>query len=142
MDQKRNTIIESIGVYLPPQFVSTEEVLLGCKNQIHFPLEKITGIKTRPVAGQHEFSIDLAKNAIEDCFVKSKYHQTDIDLLVCCNISRYDAPNRISFEPSTSSKLRQYFGFSNATVFDISNACAGMFTGICIVDALIKSGAI
>src|SRR6478752_2801501 len=108
MDQKRNTTIESIGVYLPPQYVSTEEVLLGRKNKIPYPLEKITGSKTRPVAGQHEFSIDLAKKSIEDCFVKSKYQRTDIDLLVCCNISRYDAPNRISFEPSTSIKLRQY----------------------------------
>ena len=142
MDLKQNTIIESIGVYLPPQSLSTGEVLMGCKNKIHFPLENITGIKTRRMAGQSEFSIDLARNAIADCLAKSKFDPTEIDLLICCNISRYDAPGSISFEPSTSIKLRQYFGFTNAIVFDITNACAGMFTGIYIANALLKTGAI
>ena len=142
MDQKQNTIIESIGVYLPPQNVSTTEILNGCKNQIHFPLEKITGIKTRPMAGRQEFSIDLARNAITDCLAGSKYNPDDIDLLVCCNISRYDGLNYISFEPNTSVKLREHFGFKNALAFDIANACAGMFTGVHIANALIKTGAI
>jgi 3-oxoacyl-[acyl-carrier-protein] synthase III len=122
--------------------MSTQEVLLGCKNQIHFPFEKITGIKTRPTAGLEEFSIDLARNAITECFTTSKYDPTDIDLLICCNISRYDAMNSISFEPSTSIRLRADLGFNNAMVFDITNACAGMFTGVYIVNALIKTGAI
>jgi 3-oxoacyl-[acyl-carrier-protein] synthase III len=142
MNIKQNTIIESIGVYLPPQSISTSEVLMGCKNEIHFPLEKVSGIKTRRVAGQSEFSIDLAKNAITDCLSKSKYNPTDIDLLICCNISRYDDTGSISFEPGTSIKLRHHFGFNNAIVFDITNACAGKFTGIYIVDALLKTGAI
>jgi 3-oxoacyl-[acyl-carrier-protein] synthase III len=142
MNLKQNTIIESIGVYLPPQSFSTDEVLMGCKNKIHFPLENITGIKTRRMAGQSEFSIDLARNAIADCLAKSKFDPTDIDLLICCNISRYDGPGLLSFEPNTSIKLRQYFGFTNALVFDIANACAGMFTGIYIANALLKTGAI
>lgn len=142
MDHNPNTIIESLGVYLPPQSSSTSEVLQGCKNQIRFPLEKVTGIKTRHMAGQKEFSIDLARNAIGDCLAKSKYNPSDIDLLICCNISRYDALDLVSFEPSTSIRLRQHFGFTNAMVFDITNACAGMFTGIYIVNALINTGAI
>lgn len=142
MDQKLNTIIESIGVYLPTQALSTDEVIQGCKNQIPFPFEKITGIKSRRVAGQHEFSIDLAKHAVAECLRNSKYHPADIDLLICCNISRYDGQNMLAFEPNTSVKLRQHFNFSNALVFDITNACAGMFTGIYIVDAFLKAGAI
>ena len=142
MVHNQNTVIESLGIYLPPQSISTSEVLLGCKNEIRFPLERVTGIKTRRVAGQHEFSIDLAKNAVSDCLTKSKYDPTEIDLLICCNISRYDGLDMLSFEPSTSIRLRQHFGLTNAMVFDITNACAGMFTGIHIVNALIKSGAI
>lgn len=142
MDQKLNTIIESIGVYLPSQMLSTEEVIQGCKNPIPFPFEKVTGIKSRRVAGQHEFSIDLARQAVAECLAKSKYDPADIDLLICCNISRYDGQNMLAFEPSTSVKLRQDFNFSNALVFDITNACAGMFTGIYIVDAFLKAGAI
>ncbi|HEY0680638.1 MAG TPA: 3-oxoacyl-[acyl-carrier-protein] synthase III C-terminal domain-containing protein, partial [Chitinophagaceae bacterium] len=142
MDVNRNAIIESIGVYLPPDSYSTGEILNACKNKIQFPLENITGINSRRMAGQDEFSIDLAQHAIADCLARSKYNADDIDLLICCNISRYDGHQLISFEPNTSSKLRLHFGFSNAMAFDITNACAGMFTGIYIVNALIKTGVI
>lgn len=142
MDDKPNTVIESLGVYLPPQSFSTTEVLEGCKNQIRFPLEKVSGIKSRRMAGQEEFSLDLAIKAVSDCLENSKYFPSDIDLLICCNISRLDGPELLSFEPSSSIKLKNHFGFDNAIVFDITNACAGMFTGIFIVNALLKTGAI
>ncbi|MFL5653802.1 MAG: AMP-binding protein, partial [Ktedonobacteraceae bacterium] len=138
-----NTRIESLGTYLPARDVSTEDVLRACKQQVLFPLQDFTGIKSRRVVGEGEFSIDLAKKAIEDCLDNSRYHPADIDILICCNCSRCDGPNyQITFEPGTSIKLKKYFGFDNALVFDITNACAGMFTGVYIVDALIKAGLI
>ena len=73
MNKKRNIIMESIGVYHPPRLVSTAEVLEGCKNRVRFPLEKISGIKARPMAGETEFSIDLAKKAVTDCLAKSNH---------------------------------------------------------------------
>jgi len=142
MDFKQNTIIESLGVYLPPQSVSTGEILADCKNEIQFPLEKISGIKSRRMAGQSEFSIDLSRNAITECLAKSKYDPADIDLLICCNISRYDYSGLVSFEPCTSARLKQEFGFTNAMAFDIANACAGMFTGIYIANSFINTGTI
>ena len=45
-------------------------------------------------------------------------------------------------EPLLSIHLRRMLGMSNALTFDIGNACAGMFTGIAIADALIKTGAV
>ena len=142
MRKNTNTVIESLGVYLPEDAFSTSEILQGCKNQIRFPLEKISGIKSRRMAGRHEFSIDLAKKAIDDCLQKSKYNPADIDLLICCSISRYDGPDSMTFEPCTAVKLRKHFGFEHAIAFDISNACAGIFTGIYIVNTLLDTGAI
>ena len=139
MVRRCNTSIESLGVYLPPKVVSTEDVLRGCKHKILFPLERLTGIQSRRMAGETEFSIDLARKAIEDCLANSKYNPEHVDLLICCNISRYDGPNfRVSFEPSTSIKLKKHFGFNNAMVFDITNACAGMWTGVMIVNAFLS----
>ncbi len=138
-----NTIIESIGVYLPPKVVSTREVLENCHKPVVFPLEQLTGIVSRRMAGETEFSIDLAKKAVENCLANSKYHPEDIDLLICSNISRCDGPDfQFSFEPSTSIRLKQHFGFTNALVFDVSNACTGMFTAVSIVDAFLKAGLI
>ena len=138
-----NTVIESLGVYLPPKTVSTEAVLQGCHREIEFPLAQMTGIKSRRMAGEAEFSIDLARKAVADCLARSNYRPEDIELLICCNISRYDGPNhRVSFEPNTSVKLKKQFGFDKALVFDVTNACAGMFTAIDIVDAFLKAGVI
>ena len=94
------------------------------------------------MAGQNEYALDLAKKAVIDCLDKSRFNPSDIDILICCNISRVDSPKSFSFEPNTSIKLKKEFGFSNAIVFDIANACAGMFTGLYIIDALLKTGAI
>lgn len=138
-----NTIIESIGVYLPPKVVSTREVLQNCRKPVNFPLEQLTGINSRRMAGETEFSIDLAQRAVAHCLANSRYRPKDIDLLICSNISRCDGPDfHVSFEPSTSMKLKRHFGFTNALVFDISNACTGMFTAISIVDVFIKAGLI
>lgn len=135
-----NVLIESLGVYLPERAVSTEEIVASCKNAIRYPVERLTGIESRRMAGEHEFSIDLARHAISRCFDLSKYGPADIDLVICANISRYDKPGSVSFEPSTAVQLKRDFGLDNALCFDVSNACAGMFTAIHIVDGFIKSG--
>jgi len=134
--------IESIGVYLPQRQVSTAEVLAGCKNRIRVPLERLTGIQFRRCVTQGEYSIDLAAAALADCLARSRYKPEDFDLIVCTNISRYDAPRHFSYEPSTAMKLRQQFGLKNAMAFDLSNACAGMWSGVYLVDAMIRSGEI
>jgi amino acid adenylation domain-containing protein len=138
-----NTIIESIGVYLPPKVGSTQEILQNCLKPVNFPLEQLTGIVSRRIAGETEFAVDLAKKAVANCLENSKYGPEDIDLLICANISRCDGPNfHVSFEPSTSVRLKQHFSFTNALVFDVSNACTGMFTALFIVDAFLKAGLI
>jgi amino acid adenylation domain-containing protein len=139
--ETRNTVIESVGVYLPTQTASTETVLAKCANEIRIPLERLTGIKNRRVVGDGEFSIDLARQAATDCLARSSYRPEEIDLVISCNISRCDGPgHRFTFEPSTASRLRDRCGLVNAVAFDVSNACAGMFTGITVADAFLKTG--
>ncbi|MEO8494512.1 MAG: AMP-binding protein, partial [Planctomycetota bacterium] len=115
-----NMVIESLGVYLPSQVVSTDEVLQACVREVTFPLELITGIRNRREAGKTEFSIDLAIKAIEQCLASSRKAASDIELLICCSISRQDGPNVMSFEPSTAVRLKQHFRCDNALAFDIS----------------------
>ncbi len=134
-------VVESIGTYLPPTTLSTTEVIEGCRNRLDFPLQKMTGIATRHVAGIKEFSIDLARHAALECLHHSRFAPTDIDLLIACNISRYDEPNfGVSFEPTTASKLKSQIGASNAIAFDVCNACAGFFTALSIAEARLLSG--
>ncbi|UCF38791.1 MAG: amino acid adenylation domain-containing protein [Acidobacteriota bacterium] len=136
------SVIESLGVYLPPKVVSTDEIIRQCRSRVRLPLSRLTGIDNRRMAGEDEFSIDLARRAIEECLQHSKYCASDIDLIVSCCISRYDDRLRISYEPSTAIKLKAAMGFDRAVAFDITNACAGMFTGILLADTLIRQGVV
>ncbi|MDP7268040.1 MAG: amino acid adenylation domain-containing protein [Pirellulales bacterium] len=137
-----NTLIEGLGVYLPPKEVTTKELIKGCKKKMWFPLEYMTGIKSRRMAGEDEFSIDLATKAVQECFTNSRYSPEHIDMVVCCNITRSDAHLKISIEPNTSLQVKKLCGLTNAIAFDVTNACAGMFTGMNIVDAFISAGLI
>jgi 3-oxoacyl-[acyl-carrier-protein] synthase III len=117
-------------------------VLNGCAVKIGFPLEQMTGIASRRMAGEDEFSLDLARRAVADCLACSRCEPGEIDILICANISRYDTADKVSYEPNSSIVLKNQFGLVNAVTFDVTNACAGMFTAIYVVDALIRAGVI
>ena len=128
-------LIESLGVYIPEGRLSTAEVLAGCRNPPQFDLEALTGIQTRPVAAENEYSINLAIKAASKCFEISQYRPEDMEMIINTNISRYSGPDYcFPCEPSTASRLGAHFNAKNAILFDISNACAGMLTGIQIMD--------
>ncbi len=139
--KKNNIIIESLGVYLPANSVTTDEIIAGCKHKILFPLEEMTGIKSRRLAADDEFTSDIASHAVAECLDNSKYTSEQIDLIICCHIGRDEMPQSAALEPGTSMYLKQRFHFDNAIALDITNACAGMFTGISIAESYIHSGA-
>lgn len=136
------SVIDSIGVALPARTLTTQEVLDGCVRPPDLPLELITGIVSRRVAGIGEYSIDLAARAARDCFTRSAIPPPDIDLLISASISRTDGPNRATYEPAAATRLRHILGCQHAWTFDITNACAGNFTAIYLADALIRAGRI
>lgn len=134
-------LIESLGVYLPARVVTTEEVVRGCRKSMAFPLERMTGIRARRMVSDGEYSIDLARRAVEDCLSRSRCDASHVDLLICANISRCDGPDwSFTYEPTTALRLKREFGFEHALAFDISNACAGFFTALAISRALLQSG--
>jgi 3-oxoacyl-[acyl-carrier-protein] synthase III len=133
-------LIESVGVYLPERQLTTDEIVSGCVRPLAFPLEQLTGIRKRHVAAPDEFSLDLARHAAEECLRRSHWAREDIDLVVCCNISRLDAPLQLSVEPSSASRLTQQLGLDPTLAFDVNNACAGMFTGLYVARTAMQLG--
>jgi len=137
------TRIESIGAHLPTREVGTDEILSGCGRALNVPLQRLTGIVTRRRAGESEFAIDLAEHAVRDCMARSGVDPSEIGMLIATNISRWDAANKVYFEPPTACRLKRRLGLGSQTVaIDVSNACAGMWTGVYIADALIRTGEI
>jgi len=143
MSTNYKTIIESIGTYLPAKEVTTEDILKGCVHKIHVPLERLTGIRSRRRAGESEFAIDLAEKASRDCLNRSAFRPDQIEIIVSTNISRWDGPNQVFFEPPTSVRLKRRLGLPASTLaIDLSNACAGMWTGVFLIESLIRTGAV
>ena len=132
--------IESFSVYLPEKEVTTHDVVQGCVHSHLIPLKRMTGIHSRRMAADNEFSIDLARKAIAQCLPLSRHSPEDIDLLVAANISKFDGKDCYTVEPNTATVLRKEFGCVSALAFDISNACAGIFTAIKVVEEMIKYG--
>lgn len=134
-------IIESLGVYLPARLVATAEILQGCRHVPAGPFRRLTGIERRPVVGPSEYSVDLARQAVDRCLRLSRQGRETIDLVICCNISRCDGPRQaMSVEPTTASRMCAEFELK-ADAFDISNACAGTFTGLLLAQTAFAAGA-
>lgn len=132
--------IESIGCFLPERVVATSELVGRMAVKPAFDIEQITGIKTRRFRDQGETSYSMAMHAVEDCLKNSIYMPSELDCVINASISRFTRELKYVFEPPLSLMIKNRIGAHRAINFDISNACAGMNTGIYILHNMIKSG--
>ncbi len=136
-----NVRIESLGVHLPEKILTTEALLASCRHRPHCDFERITGIRERRVA-DGEFASDLAIGAARRALAMSRFRPEDLDAVVCTSISRHNRPAEFDLEPAAAVVIRRAIGANRAIVFDVVNACAGMLSGIYVLQGLIRSGAI
>lgn len=138
------TRFEALGAYLPATKVSTRDLIARMKFAPLFDLQEITGIRERRVHSQDpsrfEDSFALALSAAQDALSRSKYKGADLDVIISGSISRYKGGYVQYFEPTFALQLKRALGATHALHFDVSNACAGMMTGVQLLDRLIKSG--
>lgn len=139
-----NSRLESIGAYLPPTVMTTPELLDRMEKAPEFDLFKITGMAERRVADDTadvpEDCLTMAVSAARECLDRSHYAPDEIDIVISCSISRTADGRRHHFEPSFAHRIAQEIGAANAIHFDVSNACAGMMTGVYLLDRMIRSG--
>jgi 3-oxoacyl-[acyl-carrier-protein] synthase III len=134
-----NIRIESLGVYIPEKILTMEELLASCRRRPRWDLERITGIHERRVAvGEH--AVDLGIKAARQALAMSRYRAEELDVIICSSISKYNRENEFHLEPATAVRIRAAIGAGNARVFDVVNACAGMFTGIYVLQGMIRCG--
>jgi 3-oxoacyl-[acyl-carrier-protein] synthase III len=63
-------------------------------------------------------------------------------VIISVSITRSKDGSKIYFEPSFASMLAKELGAKHAIHFDLSNACAGMITGVYILERMIRSGVV
>ena len=134
--------IESVGVRLPSRTLTTKDLMSRTRHHTRIQLERLTGIHERRVVGPGENSYTLAVGAARDCFTHSQHQPRDIEMLISTSITRSKGGSSQSYEPPLSMYVKQAIGATQAVNFDLSNACAGMLTGVFILQDLITRGEI
>ena len=134
--------IESVGVKLPAKRLTTADLMSRTSHDTKIQLERLTGIHERHVVGPGENSFTLATGAARDCLSHSRHQPSDIEMLISTSITRSKGGSSQSFEPPLSLYVKQAIGVTHAVNFDLSNACAGMLTGVFVLQDLVARGEI
>ncbi len=139
----KNVNIESFGYEIPPVCVTSTEIeqrLTSVYERLKLPagrLELMTGIKQRYFWENDFLPSDGAIMAGKKALAASKIDPGKIGCLVMCSVCRD------FLEPATATVIHNSLELSeNAVVFDISNACLGILTGMITVANMIELGQI
>ncbi len=127
--------IAATGMYVPPRVLSNAdlEAMLDTTDEW---IVKRTGIRTRHVVAENEYTSDLAAAALED--LRTYHPQVDlasVDFIIVASSTPDYA------YPSLAALLQTRFGMAKTTgAVDIGTACAGFAYGINLSCGLIASG--
>ena len=135
--------LESLGYTLPPEVVTTDELeqrLAPVYKRLRLPegrLELMTGIRERrfyePGTAPSTVSIASAEKAIE----ASEIDRSQIGALVHGSVCRD------FLEPATACGVHHRLGLpADCMIYDVSNACLGILTGLIQVANMIELGQI
>ena len=133
---------ESVGARLPERRMTTTELMAHTRHRTGIDLERLTGIHEHRVCSPGETALDLGLAAARDCLARSRYTGADLDMVISASITRDAGGVSHRFEPPFSLSIKDAIGAHHATSFDISNACAGMLTGVFVLNDFIRRGAI
>jgi 3-oxoacyl-[acyl-carrier-protein] synthase-3 len=127
--------IKAISYYLPELILSNDLI------NIEFPewdIEKIsskTGISSRHVSAEDEFSSDMGVKATEKLFLEHNIERSDIDFLLFCTQS----PDYLL--PTTACILQDRLGLNTtAGALDFNLGCSGFVYGLSLAKGLIAGG--
>jgi 3-oxoacyl-[acyl-carrier-protein] synthase III len=130
------------GRHLPETRLTTDEVMASTRHRTHIDLERLTGIHERRVSTGEDDSYSLATAAARDCLDRSGRSASSIDVVISCSITKFNDGLTQWLEPTMSGAVAQAIGAPDAITFDVSNACAGMLTGVTILNNWIRQGVV
>jgi 3-oxoacyl-[acyl-carrier-protein] synthase III len=134
------TRIAGAGRHLPTTHLTTDELMSTTRHSTHVDLERLTGIRDRRVSVGDEDSYTLAISAALDCLGHADRSAASLDAVISCSITKFHDGLTQWLEPTMSGAIAEAIGADKAMTFDVSNACAGMLTGVTIANNWIRQG--
>ncbi|HEU5470985.1 MAG TPA: 3-oxoacyl-[acyl-carrier-protein] synthase III C-terminal domain-containing protein [Actinophytocola sp.] len=134
--------IAGAGRHLPVTHLTTDELMASTRHRTHIDLERLTGIHERRVSVGDEDSYTLATSAALDCLRRSGRPADTLDVVINCSISKCRKGFIHWIEPTMSIAVAGEIGATKAMTFDLSNACAGMLSGVTVLNNMIRQGVV
>lgn len=129
----KNTIIRSVGAYLPARVVTNDELARTVDTSDEW-IQQRTGIRQRHMAAEGENTSDLAAAAARRALENAGLEIADIDLIVVATTT----PD-MTF-PATATIVQNKLGMHHGLAFDIQAVCSGFVYGIATADSFLKNG--
>lgn len=121
------------GSYLPERVVSNEELSTWVDTSDDW-IRQRTGIRQRHLAGEGEFTSDLAIKAARNALEMAGLEGEDIDLIVVATTTPDDT------FPATATKVQKALGAIHGAAFDVQAVCAGFVYALAVADNFLKAG--
>ena len=125
--------ITGTGSYLPEKILTNKDL----ENIVDTNDEWIrdrTGIRQRHIAGEKEYTVDLAEKAARNAIEAAGVSVKDIDLVIVATTT----PDRVF--PSTACLLQQRLDIHGCAAFDVQAVCTGFVYALGIADQFFKAG--
>lgn len=129
----RRSIVLGCGAYLPKQVVTNEDLADKIETSDEW-IRQRTGIRSRHVAAEGEFTSHLAVNAARDALSRADCTADDIDLIVLATAT----PDNTF--PATAAKVQATLGIKRGAAFDVQAVCSGFIYALSVADNMIRLG--
>lgn len=125
--------ITGTGSYLPKKILTNADLEKIVDTTSEWIVSR-TGIEERRIAGDNEFTCDLAEAAARNAISAANINAKDIDLIIVATTT----PDRIF--PSTACLLQERLGIHGCAAFDVQAVCTGFVYGMGIAEKFIRTG--
>lgn len=131
-----NSTIAGIGVEIPQQIVTTEQVVDRFRDHYGISgthIERITGIKEKRRCAEGEHGAGLAIKAARKAMDQAGILPKDVQMIINGGLTK------LWHEPATASLIQAELGADDSIWIDCPNACHGFATGVGIADAYLSA---
>jgi 3-oxoacyl-[acyl-carrier-protein] synthase-3 len=126
--------IAGVGHAAPTTIRANSEILKAFPHRTEEEMIRLTGIRERRFAAEHETATDLAVVAVQHALAQAGMTAAQIDGVIMATIIP-DQP-----VPSAASALARRLGIPRALAFDLNAACSGWLYALEVGRAFIKAG--
>jgi len=129
----RRSIVLGCGAYLPEKVVTNDDLAKKIETSDEW-IRQRTGIRSRHVAAEGEYTSHLALNASREALKRAGCGVDDIDVIVLATAT----PDNTF--PATAARVQAGLGMTRGAAFDVQAVCSGFVYALSIADNMIRLG--